>query len=92
MFLTVVETFVSGRLLLLAEGHGKKKLKGLATHPKDPDVYATVGDDAFVRVCMSQLLGHFSGLWLFVVPISTMQNIGTCTPSTKKWSAIPRFF
>lgn len=40
----------SGRLLLLADGHGKGQLRGLATHPADPDVYATVGDDAFVRV------------------------------------------
>ncbi|CAB1119500.1 unnamed protein product [Ectocarpus sp. CCAP 1310/34] len=40
----------SGRLLLLADGHGKGQLRGLATHPTDPDVYATVGDDAFVRV------------------------------------------
>lgn len=40
----------SGRLLLLAAGHGKKQLHGLAVHPTDPDVYATVGDDAFVRV------------------------------------------
>lgn len=47
----------SGRVLLLAEGHGKKKLKGLVTHPKDPDIYATVGDDAFVRV-RTILLSH----------------------------------
>ncbi|CAM9684091.1 unnamed protein product, partial [Hapterophycus canaliculatus] len=40
----------SGRLLLLADGHGKGQLRGLATHPANPDVFATVGDDAFVRV------------------------------------------
>eukprot|EP00752_Nemacystus_decipiens_P008508 g7598.t1 len=40
----------SGRILLLADGHGKGQLRGLATHPLDPDVYATAGDDAFVRV------------------------------------------
>lgn len=40
----------SGRILLLSEAHGKKKLLGLAAHPTKPDIFATVGDDAFVRV------------------------------------------
>lgn len=35
---------------------------GLATHPTDPDVYATVGDDAFVRVS-----GIINTLWTMLL-------------------------
>lgn len=53
---------VSGGLLLLVDGHGKGQLRGLASHPTDADVYATVGDDAFVRVCTRVLNSKFVAL------------------------------
>ena len=40
----------SKRMLLLSEAHANKQLHGLATHPTDPDLYATCGDDATVAV------------------------------------------
>jgi len=38
------------RATLLQRGHCKDELWGLATHPTDPDVFATVGDDKTLRV------------------------------------------
>ena len=40
----------SGAALLLNESHASKQLLALATHPTDPDLYATAGDDGAVRI------------------------------------------
>ena len=40
----------SGNICLLHESHYTGELWGLCTHPLDPDVFATVGDDKTIRV------------------------------------------
>lgn len=41
---------VGGRTLLLHEGHCDDQLFGLVTHPTNPDLYATGGDDKTIRI------------------------------------------
>ncbi|CAM9676121.1 unnamed protein product, partial [Chrysoparadoxa australica] len=40
----------SGSMILVQEGHFDGELWGIDTHPLDPDLFATVGDDHTVRV------------------------------------------
>ncbi|CAM9099953.1 unnamed protein product [Discosporangium mesarthrocarpum] len=40
----------SGGAILMQEGHFSGQLWGLATHPTDPDVCATAGDDKSIRI------------------------------------------
>ena len=40
----------SGRIILQNEGHSVKELWGIAMHPHNPDLFATTGDDASVRI------------------------------------------
>ncbi len=47
----VYELYVtSGRIGLMSEGHYEGELRGLATHPTNPDLFLTVGDDCTIRV------------------------------------------
>ena len=41
---------VSGTAMLLTEGHCADELHGVATHPSDPNVFVTSGDDRTIRL------------------------------------------
>lgn len=41
---------VTGNMILLHEGHCEGELWGLAMHPKNPDLFATCGDDQTIRI------------------------------------------
>jgi len=47
---TIATDFTSAKTDVLMYSHYKGELWGVATHPLDADIYATVGDDATIRV------------------------------------------
>jgi WD40 repeat protein len=47
----IYELYVtSGRIGIISEGHYDGELKGMTTHPTNPDLFLTVGDDCTIRI------------------------------------------
>ena len=64
----------SGNITLLHEAHYEGELWGLATHPTDPDVFATVGDDKTIRI------------WSILARRLLRKAVIDCTARSVSWS------
>jgi len=69
----------SGSISLIHESHFEGELWGLATHPTNPDVFATVGDDKSIRV------------WSVLARRLLRKAIIDCTARTVSWSPDGKF-
>jgi WD40 repeat protein len=69
----------SGNITLLHEAHYEGELWGLATHPTDPDVFATVGDDRTIRI------------WSILARRLLRKAVIDCTARSVAWSPDGRY-
>lgn len=69
----------SGNVTLLHEAHYEGELWGLATHPTDPDVFATVGDDRTIRI------------WSILARRLLRKAVIDCTARCVAWSPDGKF-
>jgi microtubule-associated protein-like 6 len=64
----------SGNTTLIHEAHYEGELWGLATHPVDPDIFATVGDDRSIRI------------WSILARRLLRKAVIDCTARSISWS------
>ena len=69
----------SGNITLMHEAHYEGELWGLATHPTDPDVFVSVGDDKTIRV------------WSILARKLLRKAVIDCTARCVSWSPDGKF-